>query len=53
VIGKNGAKNLEVSFSDPVPANTLWHEALAVLCHSGQVRAFSEGEERFLASKDV
>jgi len=53
VIGKNGAKELEVSISGPVPADTLWHEALTILCHSGQVRTFGDGGERFLAFKDV
>jgi hypothetical protein len=31
VIGKNGAKELEVSISGPVPADTLWHEVLTIL----------------------
>jgi hypothetical protein len=52
-MGENSTENFEVGISGPCAAHTLWHDALAVPRHSGQVRTLCDGEERSLALKHV
>ena len=53
MLRKDSAEMLKVGVSGPVPSHALWHEALAALCQSGQVRTLGNDDTRLILFEGV